>query len=313
MKRILCPVLLAIFWLACACAAAAQNLPEVPKVEYANDLSELRLRRVYVYSADPVSRQAVVKQLRRERGLLDIVERAEDADYLLVYEGPVGEGADPFSAASAGLGRATATGTLVAYRLVEGCDGVRTRVLFATRKTKTVHGGIPLPLTPLSRGAFGQSDFAPRPSSGKRLGAELAARGALFLIGKIFPDFLRANPLEGSVALSFSGTPEAMVVGEFIERVKEARKARPPLYAGLMPNEIDARRDGGEPPMLGTAAPAAPGEVAPCQTKPSPQSRTDGGQDASPNFKSGDDTLPSPGQAIRPRSAGRAPSGAVPR
>lgn len=313
MKQILCTVLLAIFFLACTNPAAAQDLSEMPKVEYANDLSELRLRRVYVYSADPILRQAVVKELRRERGLLDIVERAEDADYLIRYEGPMGEGVDPFDAA-AGMGRATATGTLTVYRLVERCDGVNTRILFATRKSKTVYGGIPLPLTALNRGGFGQSEFNPRPLSTKRLGVELAARGGLFLLGKVFPNFLRANPVEGSLSLSFSRTPEGMVVREFIERVKEARKGRPPLFAGpaLAPGRADFTEDGSAPSLTATAPSTVPGRLAPCQPKTLLPARSDYGHDAPSDVNPGHDALPAASPAARPRRVGRADSGAAP-
>jgi hypothetical protein len=313
MKLILCTVLLAIFFLSCTSPATAQDLFEKPRVEYANDLSELRLRRVYVYSADPVLRQAVVKELRRERSLLDIVERAEDADYLIRYEGPMDEGADPFDAA-AGMGRATATGTLTAYRLVESCDGVRTRVLFVTRKIKTVYGGIPLPLTALNRGGFAQSEFNPRPHSAKRVGTELAVRGGLFLLGKVFHNFLRANPVEGSLSISFSGTPEGMVVREFIEQVKKARKGPPPLYAGpvLMPGRVDFQEDGSAPSLMATAPSTAPSRGTPCQSSSLLPTRSDYGHDASSDVNPGNDVPPATSPAVRPRRVVRADSGAAP-
>lgn len=266
MKRILRTVLLAICCLASAGSAAAQTVFEMPKIEYANDLSELRLRRVFVYSSDPVSRQALVKELTRERGLLDIVERAEDADFLVVYETPPGEGTDAFAAPA---GRATVTGTLLVYRLIETCDGTHPRVLFATRKTKTVHGGIPLPLTPLSRGEFGPSGLTPTPLSRRRVGAELAVRGGLFLIGKLFPNSVRFDQLNGSLSVSSGGKVEAMLAKELLKQVKKARKER---KEGL---PLDSRQG---PATTGSANPAVGKRVsAPCQPKSSIQARPDYG------------------------------------
>ncbi|HEX8136784.1 MAG TPA: hypothetical protein VF544_04260 [Pyrinomonadaceae bacterium] len=310
-KQILCNVLLAIFCFALASPGAAQSLSERPQPEYANDLSELRLRRVYVYSADPVSRQNIVKELRRERGLLDIVERAEEADFLILYEGPMGEGADPFAAA-AGMGSVTATGTLVAYRLIESCGGVRTRILYATRKAKTVYGGIPVPLTPLNRVELAQNEFNPRPFSTKRLGAELAARGVLFGLGKLFPSIFRANPIEGTVSLSFSGSPEHMVVAEFLKRVKEARKGEPPSYAGLAAGRPAPLAVDSEPSALLTAPAAAPGRLVPCQPKSLLPARSDYGQGVSSDVNPGYDFLPAPSPAPRPLGTGRADSDTVP-
>jgi hypothetical protein len=268
MKQILLIALLVMCGLACGNTVAAQTPLEVPEIEYSNDLSELRtLRRVFVHSTpDPVSRQAILKELKRENGLLEVVERPEDAEFYLVFYGSPGEGEDSF-AGPEGMGQATTTGTLVAFRQVKTCDGFRPRVLFITRKSKTVHGGIALPLALTNQGGLSplsQGGPSPRRLSKGAVSAELGVRLVLFLFGKKFPRALRFDQLNNNLSVSFDREVETQATREFLRQVKKAREEQPQFYV--------------EPSLTPAAV---TGEPAPCAPKSLPPASTDYGPAAS--------------------------------
>jgi hypothetical protein len=267
MKRIFFAVLLVLSCLISSSTTTAQIPFEDPDVEYANDLRELgTLRKVFVHSMpDPLARQAIVKELNRERGLFEIVERPEDAEFYLVFYGLNGESADPF-ATSMGGGPVTTSGTLAAYRQVETCDGSRPRVLFITRKLRVIHAGIVVPLTPLNQGglsSLNQPGISPRPFSGKRLGTEFVVRLGLFLLGKRFPSTLNFDQVNSSLSVSFSNKPEVQAAREFVLQVKEARKRQPPAARRLTSDWFDFSAPSAAPITLLEQT----GAALPCQPK----------------------------------------------
>lgn len=309
MKQILFIVLLVLCCLAFASPVAAQIPLEVPDIEYPNDLSELQaLRRVFVYSTpDPLLRQALLKELSREFGLLDVVERPEDADYFLAFYSAAGQGAESL-AATANAGQVTTDGTLIAWRQVKTCDGFRPRVLFMTRKSKTVHNGIVLPLTPLNQGGLiplNQSGLGSPSLSKKGLKAEIGVRVGLFIIGKLFPHKMSFDQLNNTLAVSFSAESEVQAVREFLRQVKKARKEQTPFYAGPR-----LTTDGIDPFAAGVASrpmvlPEHPDEPVPCQPESSRRVGANYGDVDLTGSRPGSDALPTPSPAVRPRRIGR--------
>jgi len=297
MKQILLIVLLVMCCLACGGTAAAQAPLEVPEIEYPNDLSELRtLRRVFVHSTpDPVSRQAILKELNREHGMLEVVERPEDAEFYLVFYGSPGEGAESFAGPEV-MGRTATTGTLVAFRQIKTCDGFRPRLLFITRKSKTVHGGIALPLALTNQGGLSplrQDGLSSRRLSKGTVGAELGVRLVLFLFGKKFPHVLRFDQLNNNLSVSFGREVETQAAREFLRQVKKAREEQPQFYA-----------------QPGLAPAAKTGEPAPCTHNPLPPASTDYGPAASAVVNPGPNALPSTNSVTRPRRIGLTDSSA---
>ena len=218
--------------------ASAQSLKVPTDIEY-GDLSELGLpARIFVHAApDAYSRVAIVKELERHPELVQVVGRAEDAQAYLLYFGPgVEEGASVLRAE--GGGEINLSGTLVVFRMVEGCDGERPRQLFIERKTKTVNARFPLPLTALN-GFAAQGSAGPRPS-GKALGVELVVRFGLFLMHKRYPGAVSFDQSSSTLALSFSQKAEKQTAKSLIDALKKERKTRPYVGAGPVRLNPDA-------------------------------------------------------------------------
>ena len=216
----------------CALSAEAQ-VPDVPDLEYATDLSELKkLRRVFVYSApDPLARFAIVEELNRHPELLEVVETPEQADYYIVFYGLAG--GDVVDARDfSGEGGTVVSGTLVAFRQVKTCAGSRRRLIFVTRKTKTFHR-FTLPTGGLPPSASGL-----RQPAAKGAAAELIVRLGLTLIQRKRGDFLSYNMFTNSGVISFSRKAEVGAAKKFVKELKkvyERRSSAAPTLLGAVP------------------------------------------------------------------------------
>lgn len=241
--------------------SAAQPFKPPADIEY-GDLSELgQPARIFVHSTpDAYARVAIVKELERHPEFVVVVGRPEDAQAYLLYYGPgVEEGASVLRAE--GAGEVNLSGTLVVFRMVEGCQGERPRQLFIDRRVKTVSARLPLPLTAMN-GFAAQGPGIPRPS-GKALGAELVVRLGLFLMQKKYPGAVNFDQGTATLALSFSQKAEKQTAKSLIEALKKARKARP--YVGAGHTWVTPGAPSGL--SLSSAYGAAPDAPLPCPKK----------------------------------------------
>ena len=195
--------------------ANAQTL-EVPNIEYPNDPCELRNENnVFVHA--PLSvRQRIVKELREHSNLF-IVERPEEADFLLLFTyTPFAEGsADDSPPDVNGMTPARAELTAVKF-VTRSEDQVRPRILFYWSAQKSFHS-IPLPLSGLSPNGFAM------PRSGKSAAGELIARFLIWAVHKSWPRTLYFDPFSNQLTISMDGKLEVKGIKAFIKELKNAR------------------------------------------------------------------------------------------
>jgi hypothetical protein len=253
----------------CALAVKAQ-MPVVPDIEYAKDMSELKsLHRVFVHSEpDPLARFAIVKELNRHPELLEVVETPEEADFYLVFYSLAGGGVgDPgdFS----GEGGLVISGNLVAFRQIKTCTGSRRRLIFVTRKTKTFHR-FTLPLS--SSQSFASS---PRAQTGRGAATEMIVRLGLGLLQRTRKDFLSFNQLSNSGFITFSRKVEVGAAKTFIKELKKVHKQRPSVNPTLLGLTTGVQKDGFVKPNLcgGSSGFSSTGVLTPKHTAPSRRPR----------------------------------------
>src|ERR1044071_166385 len=141
---------LLVMLLSLATATTEAQTIEVPNIEYANNLCELRNEnRVFVH-APLNTREQIVKELREHSNLL-IAERPEEGDYFLMFAyTPVAEGLGTMGEAAGAAGYAELTAVkFVRYRK----DQVRPRILFYWQGKKTSRS-VPIPFNGLSSNGF---------------------------------------------------------------------------------------------------------------------------------------------------------------
>lgn len=251
--------------------SAAQTFKVPTDIEYGN-LSELELpARIFVHAApDAYSRVAIVKELERHPELVRVVGRAEDAQAYLLYFGPgVEEGASASVLRAEGAGEINLSGTLVVFRMVEGCQGERPRQLYIDRRVKTVNARFPLPLTALNRFAE-QGPAGPRPS-GKALGVELVVRFGLFLMQKRYPGAVSFDQGSSTLALSFTQKAEKQTAKSLVDALKKERKTRPYVGGGPVRFNLDASAG----VSLNSIDRAVPDTPLPCPNKATRAARVD--------------------------------------
>jgi hypothetical protein len=206
---------LLLFMMLLSGAAYGQNV-EVPNVEYPNDLCELREEnRVFVH-APPATRQKIVRELREQSGLY-IVERPEEADYLLLFTyTPFADGSEGDSPLDAS-GAISARAELTAVKFVNLGEGqVRPRILFYWAAQKSFHSA-PIPLNGLSPNGFAL------PRSGRGATQELGARLALWAIHKKWPRTFYFDQFTNQLTISTGGRLEINGTKAFLRELKNAR------------------------------------------------------------------------------------------
>lgn len=186
---------------------------EVPNIEYPNDLCELRdENRVFVH-APLNTRQKIVKELR-ERSSLLIVERPEEADFLLLFTyAPFVDGSSDGTPSDANGVRAE----LAVVKFVTDPEGkARPRILFYWSAQKSSRS-IPVPFTGISPSGFATS------RSGKGAAAELIMRLALWAAHKKFPTRFYFDQFTNQLTIRMGGTLEVKGIKAFLQSLKNAR------------------------------------------------------------------------------------------
>lgn len=219
MKSVRLVALLIIFF-ACASAATAQAF-QMPDVEFAPDLTELRGKnRVYVYSEDLSARTRIVKELLKY-GRLSIAERIEDSDFIIAWGDNVLTGGEPLVDGNAeGGAKVTISKKMTAFRYVRLEDGrQRQRIIWHGRATKTIYS-VPVPLrTAPSKG------FGPGPRSAKEAGIELGIRIIFSWLSKNRPQFFAFDQVENQASIILGRDPEVQAARMFMKALKQVDEA----------------------------------------------------------------------------------------
>lgn len=208
-------ILLFTLLLSGAGAAGAQSF-EVPNIEYPNDLCELRAENRAFVHAPLGTREKLLKELREHSDLL-IVERPEEADFLLLFTyTPFYDGSADGQPPDVGGGMA-ARAELAAVKFVARDAGqVRPRILFYWSAQKSFRG-VQLPLSGLSANGF------VRPRSGRGAAAELIGRLALWAAHKRWPRALYFDQFTNQLTIASGGKLEDKAVKAFLKELKKAR------------------------------------------------------------------------------------------
>lgn len=200
--------------LAGAAVAVAQSF-EVPNVEYANDKCELRAENRVFVQAPLETHQKIVKVLR-EHSDLQIVERPEEADFMLLFT------YTPFADGSPGdsplevSGAMTARAELAAVKFVNHSEGqLRPRILFYWTARKSFRS-LPIPMQGLSPNGFAM------PRSGKSAAAELIGRLALWAVNKKWRG-VYFDQFTNQLTISTGGKFEVNGAKAFLKELKDAR------------------------------------------------------------------------------------------
>jgi hypothetical protein len=196
-------------------AARAQSL-EVPNFEYAKDLCELREEnRVFVHA--PLStREKIVKELRHRSDLF-IVERPEEADFLLLFTyTPFADGSQDGNPLEANGPMAARAELTVVKFIKRSEEQVRPRILFFWSEQKSFHS-VPIPLRGLSLNGFAM------PRSGKSAATELIARLTLWAIHKRWPRNFYFDQFTNQLTISMGGKFEVDGTKAFLKELKTAR------------------------------------------------------------------------------------------
>jgi hypothetical protein len=251
-------------------AAHAQGL-EVPNIEYPNDLCELRREnRVFIH-APLATRQKLLKELR-EHSDLSIVERPEDADFLLLFTyTPFSDGTEDGGPPDAGGAMAARAELTVVKFVSRREEQARPRILFYWSEQKSFHS-VPIPLKGLSPTGFAS------PRSGKSAAEELIVRLTLWAIHKKWPHNFYFDQFTNQLTISTGGKLEANGAKAFVKELKNARSdeyarrcaPRPvqPPDVGILPTSPTLRT---VPDPAATAEPyptQRPGAYPPIKERP---------------------------------------------
>ena len=223
-----------------AVAAGAQSF-EIPNIEYPNDLCELRAENRAFVHAPLGAREKLVKELREHSDLL-IVERPEDADFLLLFTyTPFYDGSADGNPPDVSGGMA-ARAELAAVKFVTRGEGrVRPRILFYWSAQKSFRS-VPVPLAGLSANGF------VKPRSGKGAAAELIGRLALWAAHKKWPRTFYFDQFTNQLTVATGGKLENKGMKAFLKELKKARgddyarRCAPPLALPSVANMIPERR-----------------------------------------------------------------------
>ena len=186
---------------------------EVPNIEYPNDLCELRdENRVFVH-APLNTRQQIVKELR-EHSSLSIVERPEEADFLLLFTySPFADGSAEGTPNDLNAVRAE----LAVVKFVSKAEGqVRPRILFFWSAQKSFHS-VPVPFTGISPNGFA------KPHSGKSAAGELILRLTLWAVHKKWPTKFYFDQFTNQLTITMGGKLEVKGARAFLKALKNAR------------------------------------------------------------------------------------------
>lgn len=285
MGLIIRTLLLLMLLLAGALISNAQTF-EVPKIEYASDLCELRNEnRVFVHA--PLSaRQELVKELRKHSDLV-IAERPEQADYLLIFAyTPFAVGSTEGSTLNGAV--VTARAELTVVKFVNHRVGeARPRILYHWWNQKSFHS-LPMPLSSMTTNGFS------RPRSGKSVVEELIARLALWAVGKKWPNTFHFDQFTNLLTVKTGGKLERKGAKTFLKALEDARKdsyARRCVAPSKLPLLADAIYAAPLPrgviPRIATRVPA-PSPALPNegpQLRPHIQSRSQYGLSRRRSFK----------------------------
>jgi hypothetical protein len=190
----------------------AQTL-EVPNIEYPNDLCELRdENRVFVH-APLNTRQQIVKELG-EHSSLSIVERPEEADFLLLFAYSLFlDGSAEGIPSDLNAARAE----LAVVKFVNHKEGeVRPRILFFWSAQKSFHS-VPVPFTGISPNGFA------KPHSGKSAAGELILRLTLWAVHKKWPTKFYFDQFTNQLTVAMGGKLEEKGARAFLKALKHAR------------------------------------------------------------------------------------------
>jgi hypothetical protein len=206
--------LLLMMLLLSGAAAKAQQPFEIPKIEHANNLCELRDENRVFVNAPLNVRGDIVKEMR-EHSDLSIVERPEEADFFLFAYTSLAE-----VSAGGSLGDtngATARTELAVVKFINyKGDQVRPRVLFYWSAQKSARS-ITLPLSSISATGF------TKPHSSKSVVEELIVRLALWGAGKKWPKTFYFDQFSNQLTISTSGKLETKGAKAFLKELKSAR------------------------------------------------------------------------------------------
>jgi hypothetical protein len=205
-------VLLITFLLSFGVLTNAQTF-EVPNIEYPNDLCELRdQNRVFVH-APLNTRQQIVKELGKHSSL-SIVERPEEADFLLLFTySPFIDGSAEGTPSDLNAARAE----LAVVKFVSQAEGqVRPRILFFWSAQKSFHS-VSVPFTGLSPTGIS------KPHSGKSAAGELILRLTLWAVHKKWPTKFYFDQFTNQLTVAMGGKLEEKGARAFLKALKHAR------------------------------------------------------------------------------------------
>jgi hypothetical protein len=186
---------------------------EFPNIEYPNDLCELReANRVFVH-APLNTRQQIVKELR-EHSSLSIVERPEEADFLLLFA--YSQFLDESAEGTPSDLNATRAELAVVKFVNHKEDEVRPRILFFWSAQKSFHS-VPVPFTGISPNGFA------KPHSGKSAAGELILRLTLWAVHKKWPTKFYFDQFTNQLTVAMGGGLEEKGARAFLKALKHAR------------------------------------------------------------------------------------------
>lgn len=200
--------------LAGAALANAQSF-DLPDIEYANNLCELRSEnRVFVH-APLNTRQELVNELRKHSDLV-IVERPEEAEFFIMFAYSLAVADSPSALGLANAGNGGAEMAVLKY-VSNQKDGKRPRILSQWSGNESIQT-FPLPFSSISSTGF------VGPPSGKRALGEIIARFALWLVGKKSKR-LEFDQFTNQLTINMGGKLEKQAAKAFLRELKNARSS----------------------------------------------------------------------------------------